>query len=305
MPRTITIEMLRRLVKPRPEEGHKGTFGHGLLIAGSYGMAGAGVLAGRACMRSGVGKLTVHIPRSNNDIMQVALPEAILHHDTSEVCWTSMPFSASGQIAYNAIGMGPGIGTGEETAEALHQLLVALKDSGLPMVVDADALNILARYPKWFELLPEGTIITPHPLEYGRLRNAGVDMKNMTLVLKGHPTTITLPGDGQPSWVCPWGNSGMGTAGGGDVLTGVILGLLTQGYTYEEAAVLGVSLHALAGDEAAGSMGGHSLIASDLVEHLHRAFWKVKTMSGDIPLPLWEPLGSSVALGSAPLMRSK
>ena len=275
MPKTITIDVLRGMLRPRPEEGHKGTFGHALLVAGCYGMAGAGILAGRACMRSGVGKLTIHIPRSNNAIMQIALPEAILHHDTSEVCWTSMPLSASGQIAYNAIGIGPGIGTGEETAQVLHQLLVALKNSGLPMVVDADALNILASYPKWFELLPKGTIITPHPLEYSRLKNAGVDMKNITLVLKGHHTTITLPNHPEPSYICQWGNSGMGTAGSGDVLTGIILGLLAQGYRPEEAALLGVSLHALSGDVAAEELGQHSLVASDLIENLHKAFKRV------------------------------
>ncbi|MBQ5655767.1 MAG: hypothetical protein IIV01_06115, partial [Bacteroidaceae bacterium] len=126
MPNAITIEMLKSLLRLRPEEGHKGTFGHVLLVAGSYGMAGAGILAGRACMRSGVGKLTVHIPRCNNDIMQISLPEAILHHDTSEVCWTSLPFAKSENVAYNAIGIGPGIGTGEATAEALHQLLCVL-----------------------------------------------------------------------------------------------------------------------------------------------------------------------------------
>lgn len=275
MPTTITIEMLKTLVRSRPEDGHKGTFGHALLVAGSYGMAGAGILAGKACMRSGVGKLTVHIPRCNNEIMQISLPEAILHHDTSEVCWTSLPFVKFGNVVYNAIGIGPGIGTADETAEALHQLLLALKNSRVPMVVDADALNILARNPEWFKLLPEGTIITPHPLEYSRLKNTGVDMKHITLVLKGHHTTITIPHHSAPSYICPWGNNGMGTAGSGDVLTGIILGLLAQGYSTTEAAVMGVSLHALSGDISAEELGQHSLIASDLIENLHKAFKRV------------------------------
>lgn len=279
MPKSITIDMLKSLVKPRPEDGHKGTFGHALLVAGCYGMAGASVLAGKGCMRSGVGKLTVHIPRRNNDIMQISLPEAILHHDTGEMCWTSMPFDALGMVAYNAIGIGPGIGTTDETAEALHQLLLALKNSRMPMVVDADALNILARNPEWFELLPEGTIITPHPLEYSRLKNAGVDMKDITLVLKGHNTTITQPNHTEPSYICPWGNNGMGTAGSGDVLTGIILGLLAQGYSTSEAAIMGVSLHALSGDIAAEELGQHSLIASDLIENLHKAFKRILTVN--------------------------
>lgn len=272
MPDKVSLQLIQSIVRPRTKEGHKGTFGHALLIAGCYGMAGAGVLAGKGCMRSGAGKLTIHIPRRNNDIMQITLPEAILHHDTSELYWTSMPFSASGQIGYNAIGIGPGIGTGEETAEALHQLLEVLKNTGVPMVVDADALNILARHPEWFRLLPEGTIITPHPLEYCRLKDAGVDMKNITLVLKGHHTTITLPNHPEPSYICPWGNNGMGTAGSGDVLTGIILGLLAQGYNTTEAAIMGVSLHALSGDIAAEKLGQHSLIASDLIDNLHKAF---------------------------------
>lgn len=272
MPDKVSLQLIQSIVRPRTKEGHKGTFGHALLIAGCYGMAGAGVLAGKGCMRSGVGKLTVHIPRRNNDIMQISLPEAILHHDTSEMRWTSMPISTFEQISYNAIGIGPGIGTGEETAEALHQLLNVLKNARMPMVVDADALNILAKHPEWFKLLPEGTIITPHPLEYRRLKDAGVDMKNITLVLKGHHTTITLPNHPEPSYICPWGNNGMGTAGSGDVLTGIILGLLAQGYSTAEAAIMGVSLHALSGDIAAEELGQHSLIASDLIDNLHKAF---------------------------------
>ena len=272
MPDKVSLQLIQSIVRPRTKDGHKGTFGHALLVAGCYGMGGAGVLAGKGCMRSGVGKLTVHIPRRNNDIMQISLPEAILHHDTSEVRWTSMPLSTFEQIAYNAIGIGPGIGTGEETAEALHQLLKVLKNAEVPMVVDADALNILAKHPEWFKLLPEGTIITPHPLEYRRLKDAGVDMKNITLVLKGHHTTITLPNHPEPSYICPWGNNGMGTAGSGDVLTGIILGLLAQGYSTAEAAIMGVSLHALSGDIAAEELGQHSLIASDLIDNLHKAF---------------------------------
>lgn len=275
MPNAITIEMLKSLLRSRPEEGHKGTFGHALLVAGSYGMAGAGILAGRACMRSGVGKLTVHIPRCNNDIMQISLPEAILHHDTSEVRWTSLPFAKSENVAYNAIGIGPGIGTGEATAEALHQLLCVLGSTEMPMVVDADALNILAEHPEWFNLLPEGTIITPHPLEYRRLVEAGIEMGNVTLVLKGHHTTITLPHHSAPSYLCPWGNNGMGTAGSGDVLTGIILGLLAQGYSTTEAAAMGVSLHALSGDIAAEELGQHSLIASDLIGNMYKAFKQI------------------------------
>ena len=266
------IPFLHSILRPRPAEGHKGTFGHALLVAGSYGMAGAGILAGRGCMRSGVGKLTVHNPQRNNDIMQTALPEAILHHDEDDMRWTSMPVDTAPGTAYNAIGIGPGIGTGQETSDALHRFLESMAGCHVPMVLDADALNILSLHPDWLALLPQGTIITPHPLEYRRLVEAGACMDNVILVLKGHPTTITIPGDTPAQYVCPYGNDGMGTAGSGDVLTGIILGLLAQGYPPRDAAILGVSLHAISGDIASEALGRHSLIASDLTDYLPQAF---------------------------------
>jgi len=271
----ITIPFLQSILRPRPAEGHKGTFGHALLVAGSYGMAGAGILAGRSCMRSGVGKLTVHIPKMNNDIMQTALPEAILHHDEDDMRWTSMPVDTVPGTAYNAIGIGPGICTGQETSDALHRFLESMAGCHVPMVLDADALNILSLHPDWLALLPQGTIITPHPLEYRRLVEAGACMDNVILVLKGHPTTITIPGDTPAQYVCPYGNDGMGTAGSGDVLTGIILGLLAQGYPQRDAAILGVSLHAISGDIASEALGRHSLIASDLTDYLPQAFKQI------------------------------
>ena len=266
------IPFLQSILRPRPVDGHKGTFGHALLVAGSYGMAGAGILAGRGCMRAGVGKLTVHIPQRNNDIMQTALPEAILHHDEDDMRWTSMPVDTAPGTAYNAIGIGPGIGTRQETSDALHRFLESMAGCHVPMVLDADALNILSLHPDWLALLPQGTIITPHPLEYRRLVEAGACMDNGILVLKGHPTTITIPGGTPAQYVCPYGNDGMGTAGSGDVLTGIILGLLAQGYPPRDAALLGVGLHALSGDLAASELGQHSLIASDLIDNLPQAF---------------------------------
>ena len=168
----ISHTLLHTLVKERPVDGHKGTFGHALLVSGSYGMAGACILAGKGCMRSGVGKLTIHTPRLNNDIIQIALPEAIMHHDLDDDVWTSSPEQFS---TYKAIGIGPGIGKQEKTAEALHKALLALREENIPMVMDADALNLLAEHPEWSSLLPENTILTPHPLEYRRLMDAGFD----------------------------------------------------------------------------------------------------------------------------------
>lgn len=272
-------DSLRNLLLPRPDNGHKGTFGHALLIAGSHGMAGAGILAGKGCMRSGAGKLTIHIPKLNNDIMQVALPEAILHHDCDMQRWTSH-ITDNDLSCYNAIGIGPGIGTHEDTASALLYILRQIETHSIatghtiPMVLDADALNILATHPQWTQHLAQNTIVTPHPLEYKRLTDAGADMKNTVLVLKGHPTTIFIPE--REHYHCPYGNNGMGTAGSGDVLTGIILGLLAQGYPPAQASVLGVCLHAISGDLAAESLGTHSLIASDLTDFLPKAFLAIQ-----------------------------
>ncbi len=271
MTQEISLSMLRTLVKERPTDGHKGTFGHAMLIAGSYGMAGACILAGKGCMRSGVGKLTIHTPHLNNDIIQIALPEAIMHHDQDSRVWTSLPHPLS---AYSSIGIGPGIGKSEQTAEALHETLLALNSESIPMVLDADALNILAEHPEWSSLIPENTILTPHPLEYRRLTDAGIDMHRLILVLKGHHTTIRIPRH-EDTYQCPFGNNGMGTAGSGDVLTGIILGLLAQGYPPQDAAIIGVSLHAISGDLASTELGPHSLIASDLITYLPKAFKQI------------------------------
>lgn len=259
----ITRDTLNRMLKPRPENGHKGTFGHAILIAGKYGMAGACVLASRACLRSGVGKLTVHIPQRNNDIMQISVPEAIIQHDDSQVMFTQ----AAGLGQYDALGIGPGLGTDEATAFAVHDQLLEACRRDIPTVIDADALNILAMYPQWWNDIPSRTVITPHAGEYSRMEMAGLDLSGVTLVRKGHNTTISIPGR-ECDYVCPWGNSGMATAGSGDVLTGIILGLLAQGYGTTEAAVLGVSFHAISGDRAASILGEHSMIASDIVDNI-------------------------------------
>ena len=255
-------------------------------------MAGASVLAARACMRSGVGKLTVHIPRRNNDILQISIPEAIIQHDRSDTMFTE----ASDLSAYDALAVGPGLGTDETTANAVFEQLEIAQRMDVPTVVDADALNILSQHPDWWSVMPERTIITPHPGELKRLTDAGISTDNVVLVKKGHPTTIIgnrelrnketkkPSGTLEPSetlkhaetFICPYGNCGMATAGSGDVLTGIILGLLAQGYSTHDAAVLGVSLHALSGDLATKALGCHSMIASDIIEHLGEAFMSTR-----------------------------
>ena len=268
MERTIDFTFANSLLKPRPQDGHKGTFGHALIIAGKYGMAGASVLAAKACLRTGVGKVTVLCPHKNNDILQIAVPEALLKQDSSETI-----FSEAIDIdAYDAVASGPGIGTSTETALALHEQVKRIKESSQkrPLMMDADALNIFSQNPSWTDDIPDGTIITPHKGEQKRLRDAGISFDRFILVDKGHPTKIILPSNDINT--CPYGNDGMATAGSGDVLTGIITGLLAQGYDSESAAILGVTLHALAGDAATAALGSHSVIASDIIEFLPEAF---------------------------------
>lgn len=263
----ITLDFLRPLLRQRPADGHKGTFGQTLIIAGQWGMAGASVLAARSCLRSGVGKVCVCIPRRNNDILQTSVPEAVLLHDISEV-----RFSGAVDVsAYDAVAIGPGLGTHEETAAAFHGQL--LRTDNTPLVLDADALNILARHPEWADDVPDNAILTPHGGELERLRRAGISLSRFVTVMKGHPTLILPPHCPQEeAYLCPWGGSGMATAGSGDVLTGIIAALLAQGHSPLEAALLGVSLHALAGDAATEALTEYCVTASSLTDYLPAAF---------------------------------
>lgn len=260
---------VRRMLKSRPVFAHKGMMGHAALVAGRLGMAGAAVLAARACLRSGVGKLTVHSPEANRPILQVAVPEAILNAER---------FAS---LAYDALAMGPGIGTDEDAKRSMFDVLQHFMP--LPLVLDADALNLLADHPQWLPLLPENAILTPHRGELVRLTGPyenSYDLLQKTIlfarqnrvivVMKGAFTAVVTP-DGKAHFNST-GNAGMATAGAGDVLTGVIVSLLAQGYTPDEAARFGVYVHGLAGDYAADRLGLVSLIASDIVDSLPQAF---------------------------------
>lgn len=264
------------LLKPRPAFGHKGTFGHALLMAGSFGMAGAAVLSARACLRAGVGKVTVHTPTANNDILQVSVPEAILSHDASleEFC---TPIDTT---PYTAVGIGPGIGLSHATEKALLKQLAGIH---APTVIDADAITLLGRHRDLLGRLPANTILTPHPKEmaslsdnttgsYATLTAARELAKrcHLFIVLKGHFTAICTP-SGHIHFN-PTGNAGMATAGSGDVLTGVLTALLARGYASEAACRLGVYVHGLAGDIAAAELGEESLTASDITRKLPVAF---------------------------------
>lgn len=265
------------IMKPRSPFAHKGTMGHALLMAGSKGMAGAAVLAAKACLRSGVGKVTVHTSHANNNIMQISVPEAIMSLDRDD---TNISQAIPAE-RYDAIGVGPGIGTSEATAIAL---MTQIRSAKVPVVVDADALNILSSHKAWLQQLPEGMIFTPHPKEMDRLSDtpAADDYDRLVkacemaqrlrgyVILKGHYSALCLP-NGQVIFNST-GNAGMATAGSGDVLTGILTALLARGYSQRDACLLGMYLHGLAGDLAAADLGMESLIASDIIKYLPKAF---------------------------------
>ncbi|MFN0215171.1 MAG: NAD(P)H-hydrate dehydratase [Saprospiraceae bacterium] len=275
----LTKKAARALYRPRPKFSHKGTFGHVLLIAGSFGKIGAAVLAARACLRSGAGLLTVHAPRCGNLVLQTAVPEAMSSPDRRAKYWTEVPDLEG----YASIGAGPGIGKTPETLVALKDLLKTWKK---PIVLDADALNLLAENPECWGLLPENSILTPHPKEFERLfgksendfeRN-GLQRKKsqehgIFILLKGAHTAIACP-DGE-CWFNSTGNPGMATGGSGDVLTGLLAGLLAQGHPPKAATLLGVYLHGLAGDLAAETLGQEALTAGDMVEFLGEAWMEL------------------------------
>ncbi len=256
---------------------HKGNMGNALLVAGSYGMAGAAVLAARACLRSGAGKVTVNIPKRNYDVMQISVPEAVLQIDREDT-YFSEPTDTDD---FDALGIGPGIGMNENTAIAL---IAQLRRTQCPIVADADALNILANHRAWMQQLPKGIILTPHPKEfdrmagnisndcYERLTKARemAERLGVYIMLKGHNTALCLP-DGHV-YFNSTGNAGMATAGSGDVLTGIITALLARGYNTKDAALVGMYLHGLAGDLAMKSTSKESLIASDIIDYLPQAF---------------------------------
>lgn len=247
---------------------------------GSYGKVGAAMLAARACLRSGVGLVTIHAPKCAYPILQMSIPEAMVSVDRHEFFLSEIPKLSP----YNAIGVGCGIDQKKTSAEALEDLLI---QSPIPLVIDADALNLISKNGKLFKKIPQNSILTPHPKEFERLfgacandfeRNELQRTKAQELgvyiVLKGAHTCIACP-DGT-CYFNSTGNPGMATGGSGDVLTGIITGLVAQAYTPLEAAILGVYLHGLAGDIASEELEQEALIASDIVRYLGRAYKQLK-----------------------------
>lgn len=271
---------IRPLLLPRNPFAHKGTMGNALIIAGSYGMAGAAILATEACLRSGAGKVTCHTPRKNVAILQTAVPEAVLQIDREETTFSE----AVDAEDFQAVGIGPGLGTNEQTA---IPIIAQLRRTQCPLVVDADAINILSNHRAWIQQLPKEIIMTPHPKEFDRLEGHSADSferlskaRDLSqrlgayIILKGHHTALCCP-DGHIVFNTT-GNAGMATAGSGDVLTGILTGLLARGYSRFNACMVGMFLHGMAGDIAAREVGEESLIARDIIRCLPKAFMKLR-----------------------------
>lgn len=260
---------------------HKGDFGHVLLIAGSYGKMGAAVLAARACMKSGAGLLTVQVPNKTCHVIHCSVPEAMVSIDRSDLMFTEFPALSP----FKAVGVGPAIGCRSNCAVAFTSLLDEIGDK--PLVIDADAITILAANPHLISKLPRNSVITPHPGEFKRLVGAWSDeyqrlekalefavSNKVVLVLKGAYTTVVTP-EGE-CFFNPTGNPGMATAGSGDVLTGIILSFLGQGMSAVNAARAAAYIHGLAGDLACEVEGEAALTASDIVNHLGSAICHIQ-----------------------------
>ena len=281
----MTLDFIRQLYRSRGKYDHKGTFGHALLIVGKYGSMGAGILASHAALRSGVGLLTIHVPKSAVEILQISIPEAMVNVDPHPHFFTNVPELDK----YASIGIGCGLGTQMESRKALVDLLKKTKQ---PMVLDADALNIIA-LEKCHHLIPANSILTPHPKEFERLFGSSKNdfdrndlQRKMAskhqcyLILKGAHTCIADP-EGN-CYFNSTGNPGMATAGSGDVLTGILTALLAQGYAPHAAVLLGVFLHGKAGDFAAEQQSQEAMIASDIIQQLGAAFKQIRPEQNSI-----------------------
>lgn len=278
----VTRDLAASFLQPRNPFAHKGHFGNLALVAGSYGMIGAAVLAAKACLRGGAGKLTCYVPGCGYPILQTAVPEAMCVTDKDERQHTHIHFTTD----YSAIGIGPGMGGYNTNALVIEQILAS---SPSKLVLDADALNTIATHPHLLKRLPYLAIITPHPKEFERLfgkTSNSFDRLDLArqqsaklgiiIILKGRYTAVVTPsGD---VYFNSTGNPGMATGGSGDVLTGILLGLLGQYSDLVKVALLGTYLHGLSGDLAAAEKSEEGMIAGDLVEFLPNAYQALKTV---------------------------
>lgn len=278
---SITKQEILTRYKPIGKTTHKGIQGHAWLIGGSHGKIGSICLSSKAALKTGCGLVTAFVPKCGYEIMQIAFPEAMVITDTQERCISEIKIDK----VPNAVAIGPGMGLDQTTKKAFHKFLVANK---APLVIDADALNMLSLNPSWMKLLAPKTILTPHPKELERLIGKWKhhDEKNaqamafakkydLIIVMKNAPT-ITI--DSQNSYENTTGNPALATAGSGDVLTGMITSLLAQSYEPIDAAIIGVYLHGLTADLALPDSGYQSFIASDIIENIGKAFLTLENL---------------------------
>jgi hydroxyethylthiazole kinase-like uncharacterized protein yjeF len=274
----ITRDLVKSIIKKRPKDAYKNQFGHALIVAGSKGKIGAAVLSAKACLRSGVGLSTIYSTKSSSSIFHTSLPEVMVEEDNNSNHITSIPIAKK----YNAVGIGPGIGTNDETINAIESYLMV---SNVHTVLDADAINAIALRPVLKNYL-KNEILTPHIGECKRIIGdwegdqeavekiqSFVDETECVLVFKGAPTRIFSQKN--EVYINSTGNPGMAKAGSGDVLTGIITALRAQEYTALDAAIVGVYVHGLSGDLAVEKGSNFSLLASEICDFLPNAFRKI------------------------------
>lgn len=265
----IDKPLIKTIYKKRNENSHKGDYGHALLIAGSNTKVGASLITSNACLRAGAGLVTVSIPKEERQTLNTFLPEAMVHFREDEIDFS----------LYSAVGIGPGLEKNEASQKWVYSTLLKVKNN---LLIDADALNILAENQDWFDQLPPNTVLTPHPKEFDRLfgnHNSIEDQRTTAtlkakelqgiIVLKGHKTFIT---NGIDSYENSTGNAGLAKGGSGDALTGIITAFLAQNYTPFQAAILGVYLHGLAADLTLNSQSEESMLITDVIENMGKAF---------------------------------
>jgi hydroxyethylthiazole kinase-like uncharacterized protein yjeF len=271
----VTKEFILNIYKPIDRATHKGLQGHALLIGGSYGKIGSVGLSSKAALKTGCGLVTSFVPQCGYSIVQIVIPEVMVLTDANEKVLTQINYD----FEPNAIGIGMGMGQDSLTEKAFYNFILENKS---PLVVDADALNILSKNKKWLSLLPKKTIITPHKKELERLIGSWTSEEehlekviqlsleyDLVIVVKGAPTLIVY---GTTIYQNTTGNQALATAGSGDVLTGIITSLVAQGYESIEAATLGVYLHGVTADIGIIAMGYQAFIASDSIGYLGKAF---------------------------------
>lgn len=277
---SYSYEDLKKLLPKRVENSNKGSCGRVLVIGGSPCMAGAPYFSARAAYRTGCGLVEVFTHEDNRIILQTLIPEAVLSVWGEKIDFEKLENSIK---KADVIAIGMGLSTNDKSLEILE---LTLKKCTSPLVIDADALNLMAKNKELFDYVKNNTIITPHPLEMSRISNVEVtkitenipkfaqdfaDENGIICVLKDHHTAVALP-HSNDIYINQSGNSGMSTGGSGDVLDGIIAGLLAQGCEPYIAATLGVYIHGLAGDIASEILSQYSLMASDIIDALPEVF---------------------------------